>query len=196
MRAIRSQLPNTLTLVRLFSLPVILFLTREERWRAAVIVYVLAALLDCADGWLARRWNVQSRFGLYLDPVVDKIVILSLFYELARIGLVPFHAAHALLVRELLHNAVRAIGSARGTVIGSNWMGKTKAALQNTLIVCGLAFPSVVPHVGPETTATLVNGLHLLAWFVVLLAWTFFAVFLLWNRGVVFAETGENENQP
>jgi len=190
MSTFRSSLPNVLTLVRLFSLPVILLLTREERWIAAATVYVLAASLDCVDGWLARKWNAQSHFGLYFDPVVDKIIILTVFYELARIGLVPFQAAHALLMRELLHNAVRAVGSAHGTVIGSNWMGKTKATLQNTLVVCGLALPAVVPRVGPGTTATLVDGLHFSAWLVVLLAWVFFGAFLARNRQVVFAAPG------
>lgn len=191
MSSLRAQVPNLLTVIRLFSLPLVLFLANEEQWLSAALVYLLAACLDIADGWLARKWDARSAFGAYLDPVVDKIVILAMFYELARLGLVPIAAAHAMLTRELLHNAVRVVGAARGRVIGSNWMGKTKATMQNAMVVCGLALPSVIPYVDADTSDGLLAALRVLAWVVVLLAWMFFAAFLTRNSGVVFAPPGQ-----
>ena len=162
--------PNLLTLARLAALPVVIALSRTGRPAWAAGVFLAAMLTDCLDGWLARRLDQQSVVGRYLDPVVDKIVVLVLFYELAHQGLVPVAVPHLFLARELLQNGVRAAAAARGTVVGANRLGKTKAVLQTAVLSWGL----LVPKPG--------SGVAVAAWGVLLLSWGFFVTFFARNR--------------
>jgi phosphatidylglycerophosphate synthase len=87
---------------------------------------------------------------------------------------------HLLLARELLHSAVRDVAAARGTVVGANWMGKTKAFLQTALVLWGLSFPAQCSAAGQSRLAFAIA-----AWAVVATAWAFFAVFAIRNRAVL-----------
>jgi len=163
-------LPNLLTLSRLAALPVVIALSRAGHPAWAAGVFLAAMLTDCFDGWLARRLDQRSLLGLYLDPVVDKIIVLALFYELGHQGLVPIAVPHFLLARELLQNGVRAAAASCGTVVGANWMGKAKAASQTAVFFWGL----LLPEPG--------SGVAVAAWALLLLSWGFFVAFLIWNR--------------
>lgn len=176
-----ATLPNLLTLSRLLSLPAIIAMHRAGHPVAAGAVFIVAMLTDCVDGWLARRLGQQSRLGLYLDPVVDKVMVLVLFYELARAGRIGWAVAHLFLVRELLHNAIRSVAASRGRVIGANWMGKTKASLQTVLLAWGLLLPALPASVQPA----LGQALAVSAWAVLALAWGFFAAFAVRNRAAI-----------
>jgi CDP-diacylglycerol--glycerol-3-phosphate 3-phosphatidyltransferase len=175
-------IPNILTFLRLLLLPVVVMLFRGEHYAGAALLFLGAVLTDPLDGYLARRLNQQTRLGMYLDPLTDKIIILSLFYELALSGIVPTAAAHLLLARELLHSGIRSFGALSGKVVGANWMGKTKAVLQSALLTLGLGLPAVVERVGDSAAETLCLATVVLAWAVVAVSWCFFAVFAWWNR--------------
>jgi len=138
-------------------------------------------LTDCVDGWLAKRLGQCTSLGLYLDPVVDKVVILVLLYELARGRLIHGAVPHLFLARELLQNGVRAAAAARGTVVGANWMGKSKACLQTALVAWGLMMPGLAVRL-PAAGKRLAGALDVSAWAVLGLAWCFFAVFVYRNR--------------
>ncbi len=173
--------PNLLTLARLASLPVIIMMLRSGHAFAAACIFACAMITDCFDGWLAVRLDQCTRLGLYLDPVVDKIVILSLFYELAAAGIVSPVVAHLFLARELLQNAIRAVAASGGTVVGANWMGKTKAVLQTLVITWGLAMPALA-NAAPVAGVELNLMFRVSAWAVLCLAWCFFGVFASRNR--------------
>ena len=176
------NVPNALTLLRLLSLPVVIVLFRRDLGLAAACVFVVGMATDCFDGWIARKLDQRTLLGLYLDPVVDKIVILSLFYELAFAGYIPTAISHLFLARELLQNAVRVVGAKRGKVVGANWMGKTKAALQTVLITWGLLTPVFGSWFSVPVADALLEALKLCSWAVLGLAWCFFGVFVHWNR--------------
>jgi CDP-diacylglycerol--glycerol-3-phosphate 3-phosphatidyltransferase len=139
-------------------------------------------LSDAVDGWIARRWNCGSVLGLYLDPVVDKVVILSLLYEQAWAGRLPTAVAHLFLVREFLQDGVRAAAAVRGEVVGANWMGKLKIWLQSAVIAWGLLLPGAERFLPERTAATLAGGLPSFAWAALALSWGFLARFLYLNR--------------
>lgn len=101
------NIPNFLTFVRLAVLPAVIILFRSRRYTLAGCVFVFVMVMDCIDGLIARRRGQCTRFGIYLDPVVDKIIILSLFYELAHAGVFSYVIAHLFLARELLQNSAR-----------------------------------------------------------------------------------------
>jgi CDP-diacylglycerol--glycerol-3-phosphate 3-phosphatidyltransferase len=102
-----AQIPNALTVLRLALIPVFVMLVVQadgERSWAAALVFALAAVTDQVDGWLARRWRVESPFGKYADPLADRlmidaaVVLLWLDDRLPWIALVVVLARDALLV--------------------------------------------------------------------------------------------------
>jgi CDP-diacylglycerol--glycerol-3-phosphate 3-phosphatidyltransferase len=181
-----ATVPNLLTLLRLGCLPAVILLFRNGRHGAAAGIFVAAMITDGLDGWLARRLDQRTALGLYLDPVVDKIVVLALLYELGAAGTIHAAVPHLFLARELLQNAVRSVAAAGGTVVGANWMGKTKFVLETVLITWGLLAP-VLPDLVSRRDLEGAQGVALSAsaWIVLLAAWAFFAVFTYRNRSCV-----------
>ena len=174
--------PNCLTLLRLGLLPVVLVLYRQGWHVAAGVTFAGSMLTDAVDGWLAGKLDQRSALGLYLDPVVDKIVILVLLYELALSGLIPFVVAHLFLARELVQNGVRAAAAVNGAVVGANWMGKTKAALQTILITAGLVLPALSSGWRHEAAGVVRTTFPACAWGLLALTWCCTAVFIRRNR--------------
>lgn len=168
------SVPNILTVARVVSLPFIIVLFRQGHTVMAACVFVACMATDYLDGWLAKRLGQVTLLGRYLDPVVDKIVILALLYEVAGARIIDWPVPHLFLTRELLQNAVRAVAATRGSVIGANWMGKTKAVLQ-TIVVAGAL---LTPAFG-RCFQTSVNAA---AWAVLCVAWVFFVIFAVRNR--------------
>jgi CDP-diacylglycerol--glycerol-3-phosphate 3-phosphatidyltransferase len=181
-------IPNVLTFSRLLLTPVIIYLAYFPdvlaRW-TALVLFVLAGLSDCLDGLLARKLKQISPLGTFLDPVVDKIVLLSLFFVLSDLHLVPLWISLLMLTRELLVDGVRSAGAMTGRLVGANFMGKTKATLQSICIGIGLGMWALT---WPQETIRL--WLTWIAGFTLLAAWVFAFVFLWWQRAWLFA-TGE-----
>ncbi|OPZ18927.1 MAG: CDP-diacylglycerol--glycerol-3-phosphate 3-phosphatidyltransferase [candidate division BRC1 bacterium ADurb.BinA364] len=179
--------PNGLTLARLALLAPCIALHRAGHPIGASAVFLIAMATDSVDGWLARRLNQRTAFGAYLDPVVDKIVVLAMFYELAWSGLIPMAAAHLFLAREFLHSAIRSTAALQGLAVGANWMGKTKAFFQILVIAGALLAPMLGPAgSAAERNARLWIGAG--AWATVALSWIFFFVFAYWNRMVLIGK--------
>lgn len=172
------NVPNLLTISRLLCLPVIVFLSRGGHAAAAAGVFLLGMATDAVDGWLATRLGQRTTFGLYLDPVVDKAVILCLLYELSAEGALNLAVAHLFLVRELLHSGVRSAAAAQGTVVGANMMGKVKALLQTALVAWGL----ILPLADPGAAAC---AFRVAAAAVLVLSWLFTVVFVWRNRELI-----------
>ena len=72
-------LPNMISLARLLSVPFNVWLIMIDHWRLALIVFCLAGLSDAVDGFLAKKFDMQSRLGRYLDPIADKVLLVSIF---------------------------------------------------------------------------------------------------------------------
>jgi cardiolipin synthase len=84
-----QQLPLLLTLLRLFSSPVLAWLLFHFRFREALVLVLLAGVTDWLDGWTARKFQVSGRAGVVLDPLADKVMLVTLFVVLGLIGLLP-----------------------------------------------------------------------------------------------------------
>ena len=74
------------TLVRILLTPVVVVCMLQNRWSAAFVIFLIAALTDILDGFIARRWNMQSKFGQLLDPVADKILLSTVLYTMLMFG--------------------------------------------------------------------------------------------------------------
>jgi CDP-diacylglycerol--glycerol-3-phosphate 3-phosphatidyltransferase len=137
------NLPNTVTMLRMGVVPVLLFLpvaTGVSGSRLMAVAYVIAALTDLLDGWLARRYNGRdiTRIGTLLDPLADKLLVSTALVMLLGIGRIPLWGAGMVVViigRELAVTGLRGIASSQGQVVAASWPGKLKTLAQNVATV-------------------------------------------------------------
>jgi CDP-diacylglycerol--glycerol-3-phosphate 3-phosphatidyltransferase len=133
------NVPNLLTFGRIAIIPLVIVLLDRGKpsdclW--AAIVYSLAALTDLLDGYLARRLNVVSVLGKFLDPLADKLLVMASLVWMVPMGRIPEWAVVLLLAREISVTALRSIASSEGVVIAAGAGGKRKTALQMVGILC------------------------------------------------------------
>jgi CDP-diacylglycerol--glycerol-3-phosphate 3-phosphatidyltransferase/cardiolipin synthase len=124
--------------VVLFYLPAAWLGGEALRDTLAAVAFIVAALTDWFDGWLARRWNQTSSFGAFLDPVADKLMVCAGLLILLDLQRVDVSIALIIIGREITISALRewmAIIGASGSV-AVNWLGKFKTAAQMVAIPC------------------------------------------------------------
>ena len=97
-----SQLPNVLTVARIAAAPLLILTLRDHDYRSALLVFFLAGLSDGLDGFIAKRWGYTSRLGSILDPVADKVLLLSAYIMLTVLDHVPFWLMLTVAFRDLL----------------------------------------------------------------------------------------------
>jgi CDP-diacylglycerol--glycerol-3-phosphate 3-phosphatidyltransferase len=131
--------PNLITLARIALIPWFLYLlyyeNRHNSFLAAAI-YSVAALSDWVDGWLARVSGKVTTLGKFLDPLADKVIVLSALVMLVRLGRAPVWVVVVILAREFLISGLRTIAVSEGLVISASQGGKWKTSLQLTGIIC------------------------------------------------------------
>lgn len=133
------NLPNLLTMGRVAIIPVVLWLLESGTPKActwAAIVYAAAAITDLLDGYLARRMNIVSMLGKFLDPLADKLLVMASLVWMVPMGRIPEWAVVLLLAREISITGLRGIASSEGVVIAAGEGGKSKTALQMIGILC------------------------------------------------------------
>ena len=131
--------PNLMTLGRVALIPVFLYLLSYENRRnsfLAAAVYAVCALTDWFDGWLARISNKVTTLGKFLDPLADKVIVVSALVMLVRLGRVPVWVVVVIITREFLISGVRTIAATEGLVIPASQGGKWKTSLQLCGIIC------------------------------------------------------------
>ena len=132
------NLPNFITLTRILLIPVfvVLFATpTPNRSISAALVFLVAAVTDLLDGYLARRNGQVTTLGKLLDPIADKLLVLSALILLVNIDRVSALVAILIIAREVAVTGVRAIAAGEGMVIAAETTGKYKMALQVVAIV-------------------------------------------------------------
>ena len=131
------NLPNLLTLARIAAIPgvviLLLYDTRTTSFIAAA-VFGAAAITDWLDGWLARKWQVVTVLGKFLDPLADKLIVMAALVMLIPHGRVPAWAVFLILAREMVVTGLRSIASSEGIVISASELGKYKTIFQMTAI--------------------------------------------------------------
>lgn len=137
-------IPNLLSVSRILCVPVIVVLLYLEKNLFSLIVFILVGLTDLIDGWLARRFNTESRLGMLLDPLADKLIVISTMIMLLWLGRlelvfesvrVETELVGPILVivtvgRELSITALRALASTAGVVMAADRGGKIKTLIQ------------------------------------------------------------------
>ncbi len=135
-------LPNLLTLSRVVAIPLVIFLTYEEHNMWAAVIFALAGLSDYIDGWIARKYHYESKLGMLLDPLADKLIIISTMIMLLWLGRLDVHILDwnlellpPILVivtvgREMAITGLRAIASTAGVLMPADRGGKFKTWIQ------------------------------------------------------------------
>jgi cardiolipin synthase len=95
-------IPNLITIARLIMVPLIVVLIGQERWGLAFALFAAAGISDGVDGFIARRFNMRSEFGAYLDALADKALLVSIYVTLSVTGVLPGWLAILVVSRDLM----------------------------------------------------------------------------------------------
>lgn len=132
------NLPNAISILRILTAPVlILFLLSPDKETSfiAAIIFAIAALTDWLDGYLARRMDVETTFGKFLDPLADKLLIATCLVMLIPLGRAPAWMAAVIIGREIAVTGLRGMASLEGVVIAAGSLGKYKTAFQIAAVI-------------------------------------------------------------
>jgi len=127
------NLPNSLTLARIATIPIIvvlLYYPSRLSCLVAMIVFIVASLTDLIDGFVARRWNIVTTVGKFLDPLADKLLINAVLIMLVQLGWVEAWITIVIISRELMVTGLRAIAADYGMIIAADTFGKAKTIMQ------------------------------------------------------------------
>ena len=136
--------PNRLSLMRIGSVPVITLLLSLKggvwMYYVALFLFIFAAITDFVDGHIARKYNLVTNFGKFIDPVADKLLVLSAMVMLSWHGLLPAWIVVAVLFRELAVDGLRLVAVEQGKVIAAGKLGKIKTTCQMVMIIAHLVY--------------------------------------------------------
>ena len=128
-------IPNLLSLIRIILIPVfgVLFYRDEMLW--AVIILVLSGLTDLFDGKIARKYNLVTNFGKFMDPLADKLLVCSAMICLVDLKLIPVWVVLIIIAREFIISGFRLVASDNGIVIAASYWGKFKTTFQMLMVI-------------------------------------------------------------
>ncbi len=127
------NLATKITLLRIsIIIPILMLLSTATRFACflACLTFVVAALSDFIDGYIARRYGQVTSLGKFLDPLADKFLICTVMVELCALGWIPAWAVHVVIVRELAVTGLRAVAVDYGIVLAADTFGKWKTTFQ------------------------------------------------------------------
>lgn len=133
---------NKLTLIRVVLIPVFIVLLYLNLTLAALAVFILASVTDFIDGYVARHYNQITDFGKFMDPLADKLLVMSAMAWFVEAGWMPGWAFFIVLAREFAVTGLRLVAVEQGLVIAAGKSGKVKTASTMVCIVLMLAFPN------------------------------------------------------
>ena len=181
------NLPNTLTILRIFFVPLLVAALVQEHvaiwvdgvhvtneW-LALGIFLAAAITDLLDGYLARRWRQVTTIGTLLDPIADKILVSAALISLVQVSVLPGWMAILIVGREFAVSGLRSIAAAEGYTIRANDLGKTKMLAQ----VVGISTMLLSVH-HPAIRTTAMATMWIVVFFSILSAVSYFRKF--WRK--------------
>ena len=133
----RLTIPNQLTLIRIFLTPVFAyyFLKGEPRFQLiATLIFLIASITDWYDGWYARRFGVITRWGQFMDPLADKILVSTALIIFAIMGYVYAWMVWIIVIRDIFVTGIRIFALYKGTPVVTHIVAKWKTFLQMATI--------------------------------------------------------------
>ncbi len=189
------NLPNQLTLLRIvlsFVLIGCMLMPGIGFKTAAVVVFALAALTDLLDGKLAREKGLITDFGILMDPIADKVLVLGSFMALIQLDIVPAWMVVLIAMREFLLTGIRLVALNRGQVLAAERSGKNKTVMQMVTIALALIYLALREtgwgvSSGAESIRMIRSGLDLFVWLTMILTITSGISFFWNNRKVILS---------
>lgn len=145
MSTLKLNLPTALTLSRIFLIPFFVLSVYHHPVLGA-LVFGIASITDFLDGYLARRSGQITTFGILMDPIADKFLIISALVVLVDMERLPAWMAIILIVRDFLITALRVVALSKDIVIPAEMGGKLKTAAQITGILCIILMSTIFDH--------------------------------------------------
>lgn len=157
------NLPNKLTIFRMILIVpfVILLLGGFHEWGwftaifggileyvdfIALAIFIIASLTDLVDGKIARKYNLVTNFGKFMDPLADKLLVCSALICLVEMGRIPGWIVILIIAREFIISGFRLVASDKGVVIAANYWGKFKTTFQMIMVCMMIANNEVIPE--------------------------------------------------
>ena len=134
------NLPNKICLIRIILVPIFAFFLMMPTFGitgryVALIIFIIASCTDWIDGRIARKYNLVTDLGKFLDPLADKLLVCTALICLTALGEVPFWFTAVVVARELAVTGLRAVAAASQIVIAASYWGKFKTAFQMAAII-------------------------------------------------------------
>lgn len=133
------NLPNKLTALRVIMIPFFMFFLLNDKIKysamIALIIYVIASLTDLLDGYIARKYKLITDFGKFMDPLADKLLVISSLVCFVEVGLINSWIAMVIIARELVITGFRTLAVSKGITLAANFWGKLKTVMQMITII-------------------------------------------------------------
>ena len=136
-------IPNMLTVMRIFLTPIFIICLFSDFFGAqlwALVIFIVASITDAYDGYLARKNNMVTDTGRFLDPLADKILVSSAFISFSIMGLIDIWMVALIIFRDLFVMGLRLLMSRRGFIMITSKISKSKTAVQIGIIIFTLLF--------------------------------------------------------
>jgi len=136
-------IPNILTVMRIFLTPIFIICLFSDFFGAqlwALVIFIVASITDAYDGYLARKNNMVTDTGRFLDPLADKILVSSAFISFSIMGLIDIWMVALIIFRDLFVMGLRLLMSRRGFIMITSKIAKSKTAAQIGIIIFTLLF--------------------------------------------------------
>jgi CDP-diacylglycerol--glycerol-3-phosphate 3-phosphatidyltransferase len=143
--------PNKLTLARIILSPIFMIMfVSDYYWLrvSSLVVFLVAALTDLADGFIARKYDVITGFGKFMDPLADKILVSSALISFVSLRYVSPLPAMLIIGREFSITGLRLLAAYRGVIIPPSWWAKVKTFLQLSVVGVVMAYISLIDTLG------------------------------------------------
>lgn len=133
------NLPNKLTILRVILIPFFLVALMVDgipygKW-IALAIFCIASITDALDGQIARKYNLITNFGKFMDPLADKLLVCSAMIAMIDLGRMPAWVVIIIIAREFIISGFRLVASDNGVVIAAGWWGKVKTVVQMIMII-------------------------------------------------------------
>lgn len=133
------NLANKITLFRVFMIPVYVILMMltgiQNNYMIAGVVFIIASISDFVDGQIARRCNMVTDFGKFVDPLADKLLVMAAMLCFVEINFIPSWVVIVILAREFIVTGLRVLAASAGVVIAADKIGKLKTTTQMIALV-------------------------------------------------------------
>lgn len=132
-KSIIINLPNAITMLRVGIIPVLFFLlfNPDRIWSFVMaLLFIMAALTDLLDGYVARKYKIVTNIGKLLDPIVDKLIVNTAMILMIPIGRIPAWIVSIIIIRDFVVDGIRTIATSEGMIIDASKLGKRKTLCQ------------------------------------------------------------------